>query len=136
GRDQGRTSTPTVALVAAAAGKPYHIDFGGHAAFQYAPDVANLFIRAARAEVQDAPALNVGGAAVSLSEWVTTIEEVLPEAKGLITHGDTELPFAYRVDNSGLVRLLGPVPETPIREGIRQSIEMFQDLLNRGLVKP
>src|SRR5579859_7122794 len=99
GRDQGRTSTPTVALVAAAAGEPYHIDFGGHAVFQHARDVADLFIRVARAEVQDAPALNIGGPATALSEWVAAIEDVVPEAKGLITHGEMGLPFAYRVED-------------------------------------
>lgn len=136
GRDQGRTSTPTLALVAAAAGRPYHIDFGGFAAFQYARDVAQLFLQAARAELPYASALNVGGAATSLDEWITIIEEIVPEARGTITHGTSELPFAYAVDSSGVDALLGPVPETPIREGIHQSIEMFQDLLSRGLVQP
>lgn len=134
GRDQGRTSTPTVALVAAAARRPYHIDYGGTAAFQYAQDVARLFIRAARCPTTQARALNVGGVTISMAEWIAVIEEVDPAVRGLITYEDLELPFVSRVDASGVERLLGPVPMTALRDGIQQSIAMFRDLLDRGLV--
>ena len=40
GRDQGLTSEPTKAMLAAAAGKPYAISFGGTMQFQWASDVA------------------------------------------------------------------------------------------------
>ena len=46
GRDQGMTSGPTVAMLAAAAGVPYHIKFGGNALLTYAPDCAAAFIGA------------------------------------------------------------------------------------------
>src|SRR4030065_1072357 len=36
GRDQGMTSTPTQAMLAAAVGRSYHISYGGTAVFQYA----------------------------------------------------------------------------------------------------
>src|SRR6478735_10352310 len=39
GRDQGLTSAPTAAMLAAAAGVPYRIPYGGRSQFQYAPDV-------------------------------------------------------------------------------------------------
>src|SRR5262245_10813074 len=47
GRDQGMTSTPTKAMVAAAVGRAYHISYGGRAVFQHADDAADVFIRAA-----------------------------------------------------------------------------------------
>ena len=50
GRDQGLTSSPTTAMLAAAAGRPYRIPFGGRSQFQYAPDVARAFVAAARAD--------------------------------------------------------------------------------------
>lgn len=134
GRDQGRTSTPTVAMVAAVEGRPYRINFGGHSVFQYAEDVARIFIRAARAPVEQAFALNIGGPSVSMAHVVEAIEAALPEAKGLITFDDTPLPFAGRVDSSGLDRLLGSVTLTSIDEGVRRSIEDFRDLVARGLV--
>jgi UDP-glucuronate 4-epimerase len=40
GRDQGLTSGPTKAMLAAAAGLPYHVPFGGRFGFQYADDTA------------------------------------------------------------------------------------------------
>jgi nucleoside-diphosphate-sugar epimerase len=46
-RDQGLTSAPTVAMVAAAARVAYRIPFGGSAQLQYAPDVGEAFARAA-----------------------------------------------------------------------------------------
>jgi nucleoside-diphosphate-sugar epimerase len=50
GRDQGLTSAPTVAMLAAAAGSPYRLPFGGAYQLQYAPDVAAAFVAAARSE--------------------------------------------------------------------------------------
>ena len=40
GRDQGMTSTPTQAMLAAVRGAPYHISFGGYNGFQYVDDIA------------------------------------------------------------------------------------------------
>jgi len=48
GRDQGLTSAPTSAMLAAAAGRPYRLPFGGAYQLQYAPDVAGAFVAAAR----------------------------------------------------------------------------------------
>ncbi len=43
GRDQGMTSTPTKAMLAAAAGLPYRITYGGRSGMQYTDDVARAF---------------------------------------------------------------------------------------------
>ena len=48
GRDQGMTSGPTKAMLAAAAGQPYHIPYGGRLDMQYADDIARIFIGCAR----------------------------------------------------------------------------------------
>ena len=61
GRDQGMTSSPTKAMLAAARGEPYHISFGGRFGFQYVDDVARLFIKAARSDFQGAGVFNIGG---------------------------------------------------------------------------
>ena len=51
GRDQGMTSSPTKAMLAAAAGKAIsRIPFGGRSAYQFTEDVARTFIRAARVD--------------------------------------------------------------------------------------
>ena len=50
GRDQGMTSGPTMAMLAAARGEPYAIGYGGTAEYDFAPDVARAFVMAAGAE--------------------------------------------------------------------------------------
>jgi len=45
GRDQGLTAAPTLAMLAAAAGRPYRIPFSGALLFQYAGEVAEIFTR-------------------------------------------------------------------------------------------
>ena len=49
GRDQGMTSGPTAAMLAAVRGEPYTIGFSGTAQYDYAPDVARAFLLAADA---------------------------------------------------------------------------------------
>ena len=60
GRDQGMTSEPTHALVAAAKGKPYRIAFSGTMQFQFASDVARQFILAAENPLNRACGFNLG----------------------------------------------------------------------------
>lgn len=132
GRDQGMTSTPTKAMLAAARGEPYRISFGGRFGFQYVDDVAKVFIKAARADFQGAEVFNIGGASVSMAEIIETIEAILPSQKGTITFEDKPLPFPEEMDNSRLVACLGPLPETSLRDGISETIAIFKDALKRG----
>ncbi len=129
GRDQGMTSTPTKAMLAAAKGEAYHISYGGRCGFQYADDVAKAFIRAARVDFQGADVFNIGGPSVSMQEIVETIEAIVPSRKGTITFEDTPLPFPEEMDNSQLVACVGPLPETSLRDGIAETITIFQESL-------
>ncbi|HEY6570644.1 MAG TPA: NAD(P)-dependent oxidoreductase [Candidatus Limnocylindrales bacterium] len=135
GRDQGMTSGTTVAMLAAAAGVPYRIPYGGEALFQFAPDVARAFVAAARADLTGANAYNLGGETAPVARVVDVIEEALPRSRGLITHDDVPLPAVARVDASGFGRFVDPAPFTGLPEGVGRSIELFTDLLRRGLVR-
>lgn len=44
GRDQGMTSTPTKAMLAAAVGRPYQITFGGTIVMEHADDMAQALL--------------------------------------------------------------------------------------------
>jgi nucleoside-diphosphate-sugar epimerase len=134
GRDQGRTSTPTVAMVAAAAGQPYRISHGGSVGLQYAEDVARTFLAVARADVTDALALNIGVLTVSVPEIIAAIETAAPQARGLITYEDAALPFVAKLDASGLRKLLGSPPETPLAVGVERTIQTFRRALADGLL--
>lgn len=134
GRDQGMTSTPTKAMLAAARGEPCHISFGGRLGLQYVDDVAKVFIKAARADFQGAEVFNIGGMSVTMAEVVETIEGVVPSQKGTITFENETLPFPEEMDNSQLVACLGPLPETSLKEGISQTIAIFKDALKAGII--
>ena len=134
GRDQGLTSAPTAAMVAAAAGTPYHISFGGASTFQHAGEVARLFIAAARAEVEGAHVYNLGGPSVSIEEVSSLIAAEVPGCE--ITFGDQPLAVPDYYDGSGLDRLLGGVEYLSMEEGVSSSIRRFRELLTQGLVEP
>ncbi|MCQ3802815.1 MAG: NAD-dependent epimerase/dehydratase family protein [bacterium] len=134
GRDQGLTSAPTQAMVAAAAETPFHIPFGGGSTFQHAGEVARLFIEAARAEAEGAHVYNLGGPSVSIAEVVSLISAEAPGAQ--ITSGDQALPLPDQYDGAGLDRLLGGVEYLSMEEGVATSISAFRELLSAGLIDP
>ena len=63
GRDQGLTSAPTTAMLAAAAGVSYTIPYGGAAQLQLAQDVARAFVAASVSGHDDATVHNLPGRA-------------------------------------------------------------------------
>ena len=134
GRDQGVTSKPTVAMIAAAAGRPYHINFGGRCQFQYAPDVAATYVAAARVEFSGAAVFSIGGRVAAVSEIVEAIEQVEPTARGRITHGDEPLAFPEAFDNRAMVDALGPYHETPLADGIAETLDCYRRALERGTI--
>lgn len=131
-RDQGMTSTPTKAMLAAARGEPYHISFGGTNGFQYADDVAKTFILAARTPFEGAAVFNLKGAVADMSEVVAAIEAAEPSAKGRITYEDVVLPLPPGFDDSELRKLLGDVPDTPLSEGVAKTISHFKAAIAAG----
>jgi UDP-glucuronate 4-epimerase len=131
GRDQGMTSTPTVAIAAAVLGVPYEISFGGRTLYQYAADVARTLIAASRSSLGGARVFNLGGSAVDTTDWIAAIERIVPEARGLITAASAPLPFPAEIDHDAL-SALGSVPVTPYEDGIRETVEVFRELAAEG----
>jgi nucleoside-diphosphate-sugar epimerase len=132
GRDFGMTSEPTKALKSVALGRPYRISYGGVQDLQFAGDVAAAFLRAAEAPFEGAAVYNLRGAVVGLPEFVRTLEAVAPEARGLVTHGDRQLPIAFDLADDRFQRDFGPLPPTPLADGIRQTLERFRQLRAEG----
>lgn len=119
GRDQGMTAGPTLAMAAAARGEHYEIPFGGRAQFQYAPDVAAMFIEGARtaSEGGDAPVHNVGGPSEHVTDVIGAIEAALPDARGLITSKeDVVLPLPEDMEAPGRL-------PTSLADGVRETID-------------
>ena len=131
GRDQGVTSSPTVAIAAAVLGTPFRISFGGGTLFQYARDVARTLIIASRAEPAGARVFNLGGSPVAIADWIEAIETIVPEARGSITAEPTPLPFPSDIEHTSLAAL-GSVPVTPYREAIAETADIYRALLAEG----
>lgn len=134
GRDQGLTSGPTVAMLAAAADRPYAIGFGGRLAMQYAPDVAACFVAAARSDFKGHAVSDLEGHVVALEEVVRAIEAAEPGAAGRITHANEPLPFPAQANGDVLRAAIGPTAHTPFREAVADSVQRFRRLLHAGLV--
>jgi nucleoside-diphosphate-sugar epimerase len=128
GRDQGLTSAPTVAMLAAAAGKPFTIPYGGASQYQLARDVARAFIEASLAEYEGASVHNLRGHTVSVEEVIAAI------GSDAIGFDDVRLPFPAEVDSSSFAELLPGFADTPLEEGVRSTIERFRTLLAEGKV--
>jgi nucleoside-diphosphate-sugar epimerase len=135
GRDQGVTSSPTVAMLHAAAGRGYHIPYGGSGQLHLAEDAAASFVAASRARHEGAAVADLGGPAVSMAEVVGAIERAAGEIEGRVTFDPTPLPFPDEVHDGDLEAVIGPVPRTPLGEGVERTIEVFRRLLAEGLVE-
>ncbi len=136
GRDQGVTSTPTTAMLAAAAGLPYRISYGGQTVFQYADDTARAFIQAARSDFQGAAAHNLSGLMLHMQDLKAAIDAVAPDAADGITFEDVQLPYPPAVDGSGLEAAIGTIFHKPLREGVAETINMFRSLIAAGNIDP
>ena len=131
GRDQGLTSTPTKAVLAAVLGRPYTISFGGRTLFQYAEDVARDLILASRSPLRGARVFNLGGSLAQVSEFVAAIEAAVPSAAGRIDWVEQSLPFPEDISDDELDSL-GPVSVTPLDEAVAATAAFFSDQLARG----
>ncbi len=134
GRDQGMTSTPTKAMLAAAVGRPYAITFGGMSVYHHAQDAAAVFVKAARTRLEGAPVYNIGGSTVHMREIVEMIEDIVPEMEGKITFPDTALSGPTSIDESALIAALGPIYWRPMADGVRQTIEHLRAATRAGKV--
>jgi hypothetical protein len=51
-----------------------------------------------------------------------------PNAAKFIQYGSRQLDIAYDLDDSALEAEFGPLPRTPLAEGVRQTYEQFLEL--------
>ena len=132
GRDFGITSDPTKAMKAAVVGRPFHIRFGGRTDFQYVADTADVFIRAATSELSGAHVFNLHGDVVQIGEVVAEIERIRPDARGRISNADVLLAIPSAMDDAALRAALGPVPATPLADGVQATMTLFAALNEKG----
>ena len=131
GRDFGMTSEPTKAIKSLALGRAYHITYGGWQDLQYVDDVGRdrraLPGAPYRGEVVQ-PARPRGGSA-DVSPGAVRGRSGGGEAR---SRSATANRHRLRSRRRGLAARLGPMPRTPLTEGIRRTLELFRELRARG----
>lgn len=128
GRDLGMTSEPTKAIKSLALGRAYHISYGGWQDLQYVEDVAGTFVRCLTAPYRGARSYNLRGDVVDLPALHRAMCQADPAAERLVTFGDRQIGIAYDLADDALQRDLGPMPKTPLAEGVRRTLEQFRRL--------
>ena len=126
------TSEPTKAIKAVAAGRPYRISYGGLQDLQYVGDVAATFLRALGRRSRGPTRSTSAARSCRSRRSSATLREVAPAAAELVTHGDRQLPIAPDLDDSRLEARLGPIPRTPLRDGIAETYRRFVALSDEG----
>ncbi|MGH9447866.1 MAG: NAD-dependent epimerase/dehydratase family protein, partial [Terriglobia bacterium] len=132
GRDQGMTSAPTKAIKSVMLGRPYTIHFTGRFDLQYVDDVARIFLRCAEAGLTGARIYSLRGAVIQMDEFIETLDQIQSGSRRLVSAEGKQLPVAPDLDDSALVRDLGEIPRTPLREGIRETLRTFESLHQAG----
>jgi UDP-glucose 4-epimerase len=125
-RDTGLTSDPTKAMKAAVLGRPFHIRFSGATDFQYVADTAAAFIASADNAPQGAHVFNLHGETLTVHHVASLINE--GARADLVTFSGPPIPIAAAIDDSAIRRAIGPLPSTPVAEGIRATMKRFAEL--------
>jgi nucleoside-diphosphate-sugar epimerase len=133
-RDQGLTSKTTVAILAAAAGRPYTVPFSGAVSALHAGEVASAFIKAVSQEREGAVVFDINGRATSVDEWMAIIRALAPGARLQIA-GDA-LPFPAALSDEAVQRYLGDYGPVPLEQGIKETYDAFRRLLASGALSP
>jgi nucleoside-diphosphate-sugar epimerase len=134
GRDQGLTSKTTVAILAAAARRPYTVPFTGAVSALHAGEAASAFIRAASQDRDSAEVFDLNGHATSVEHWLGVLRELVPEAE-LELSGEP-LPFPADLSDEPVRAFLGDYGAVPLKEGIGETLDAFRRLLGQGLISP
>jgi nucleoside-diphosphate-sugar epimerase len=132
GRDQGLTSKTTVAILAAAAGKPYDIPFTGPISWLHAGEVASAFLKAVSKPREGARVFDINGIASTVEDSVGLLKKVAPRA--VLSCSGSPLPFPMALSDAPVREYLGDYGSVPLEAGIRGTYEMFRTLLAEGRI--
>jgi UDP-glucose 4-epimerase len=124
GREIGVTADPTLAMRAAAEGRPYTIRFTGATGMDYVEDVATIFARAATETPDGAHAFSLQGQLARIDEVVAAIRAEVPDAN--VRAEGPELMFAAELDEKPLHMLFPGVERTALQSGTKATIAFYR----------
>ncbi len=131
GRDQGMSSAPTVAMLAACVGKSYEIPFSGSISYVHVEDTALRFVRAAAKSYQGAYLFDLDGTPCGIEELISLIKTFRSDAE--ISFTGEAMPFPANADNGKLNQFLEIPGCRPMTQGIEETLAVFDDAKKRGV---
>ena len=134
GRDQGMTSKTTVAILAAAAKRPYTVPFRGPISWLHAGEVASAFVKAVSKERGAAAVFDINGVATTVEASLQILNKVAPGNR--VECSGAALPFPMDLSDEPVRAYLGNYGSVPLEAGIKATYESFGALLQRGLLSP
>lgn len=129
-RDQGMSSAPTKAMVAAVLGQSYTVPFGGAVGFVYARAAADVFIRAANAAKEGAPVFDLNGESKTVAEVLDMILARIPDAR--VDSEGGALPFPADLDDAPLYDFIGGGGGVSFDEGFALTMDFFARRAQEG----
>jgi nucleoside-diphosphate-sugar epimerase len=132
GRDQGVSSKTTVAILAAAAGKPYTIPFRGAMSWLHAGEVANAFIKCVSRDQNGSHVFDINGVVSTVDHGVEILKRIAPDAQ--IGIAPEVFKFPTNLSDQPLRAHLGDYGSVPLEVGIAKTYAAFRELLAKGKV--
>ncbi|MDC1356496.1 NAD(P)-dependent oxidoreductase [Pseudomonadota bacterium] len=123
GREIGGTATVTLACKAAKQSYNYNLNFSGKAGFVYVQDVANLVEMSINRAPVGALTININGITASVSDFVSKIINIIPEAK-LTINGD-KLSVVEEILGDHPSDIFKKFQYTSLSEGISNTINFY-----------
>lgn len=129
GRDQGMTSSFTVAIAHAVQGEAFEIPFSGPISWLYAGEAASAFIAAISRDGEDAPVFDLLGASQTVEAGLQLLSQLVPDHRITVTGS----PLAMPTDMSDVpIRsYLGDYPSISPSDGIVWTHQAFERLIPR-----
>ena len=123
GREIGGTATVTLACKAAKQSYNYNLNFSGRAGFVYVQDVATLVEMSINRAPVGALTININGITASVSDFVSKIINIIPEAK-LTINGD-KLSVVEEILGDHPSDIFKNFKYTSLNEGISNTVKFY-----------
>jgi len=134
GRDSGLTADPTLAAKAVVLKRPFRIRISGSMEMQYVGDVAATFIRCLLSDLSGAHVFHIPGEIVEMNEVVRLLNDLRPQAAGLITVSGDPIPVTHKLDSSNISKMITGIPKASFRDGLEQTLLHYERLRRDGLL--
>lgn len=122
-RDQGMSALPTMAMLAACAGQPYHVPFCGPVGFVYAAEAAAAFIQAVAQPHDGAAVFSLNGTPQTVEAVLEQIGQRLPQAQ--LDCSGAPLPFPSDMSDQPLREAIGDYTHVPFAQGLDETLDLF-----------